>query len=117
VYKTVSREANSINSGEVESWEGTILLHFMAKYSLKDIFNVGECALLYSLLADKMHIFQAGNCSGMEVNKERIIFHVCANLDGTDKFPTLLQENQNSHGISKTHALCHALIVTVTLLG
>ena len=45
----------------------------------------------------------------------KILFHVCINLDGTE-FHFKLQENQTAM-MSKTHGFCHALHVTIGLLG
>jgi hypothetical protein len=45
VYKKVCGEANSVNPEEVVAWKDTTLLHLMAKYSPKDIFNADEFGL------------------------------------------------------------------------
>jgi hypothetical protein len=42
VYTNVCGEANSVNPEEVVAWKDTTLLHLMAKYSPKDIFNADE---------------------------------------------------------------------------
>jgi hypothetical protein len=39
VYRKVCGEANSVNPEEVVAWKDTTLLHFVAKYSSKDIFS------------------------------------------------------------------------------
>jgi hypothetical protein len=42
----------------VVAWKDITLLHLMAKYSPKDIFNADEFGLLYNMLPDKTYIFK-----------------------------------------------------------
>jgi hypothetical protein len=57
VYRKVCGEANSVNPEEVVAWKDTTLLHHMAKYSPKDIFNADEFGLFYNMLPEKnIHI-------------------------------------------------------------
>jgi hypothetical protein len=90
VYRKVCGEANSVNPEEVVAWKDTTLLHLMAKYSPKDIFNADEFGLFYSMLPDKTYTFEGASCKGINVNKDRITILVCANLDGTEKLPLLV---------------------------
>jgi hypothetical protein len=41
-YRKLCGGANSVNPEEVVTWKDTTLLHLMAKYSPKDIFNADE---------------------------------------------------------------------------
>jgi hypothetical protein len=90
VYRKASGEANSVNPEEVVAWKDTTLLHLMAKYSPKDIFNADEFGLFYNMLPDKTYTFKEASCKGTKINKERITVLVCANLDGTEKLPVLV---------------------------
>jgi hypothetical protein len=89
VYRKVCGEANSVNP-EVVAWKDTTLLHLMAKYSPKNIFNADEFGLFYNMLPDKTYTFKDASCKGIKVHKERITVLVCANLDGTEKLPVLV---------------------------
>jgi hypothetical protein len=89
VYRKVCGEANSVNP-EVVAWKDTTLLHLMAKYFPKDIFNADEFGLFYNMLPDKTYTFEGASCKGIKVNKERITVLVCVNLDGTEKLPLLV---------------------------
>jgi hypothetical protein len=79
-----------MNPNEVVPWKNIILPHLMAKYSPKDIFNVDECGLFYKMLLYKTYIFKGASCKGIKGNKERITVFVCANLNGTEKLPLLV---------------------------
>jgi hypothetical protein len=87
VYRKVCGEANSVNPEEVVAWKDTTLLHLVAKYSPKDVFNAHEFGAYYNMLPDKTYTFKGASCKGIKVNKERITVLVCANLDGTEKLP------------------------------
>jgi hypothetical protein len=90
VYRKVCGEANSVNPEAVVAWKDTTLLHLMAKYSPKDIFNADEFGLFYNMLPDNIYTFEGASCKGIKVNKERITVLACVNLDGTEKFPLIV---------------------------
>jgi hypothetical protein len=94
VYRKVCAEANSVNPEEVVNWKNTTLLHLMAKYSPKDIFNADEFGLFYNMLPDKTYTFKGASCKGIKVNKERITVPVCVNLDGTEKLPLIIGKSK-----------------------
>jgi hypothetical protein len=74
----------------VVAWKDTTLLHLMAKYSPKDIFNADEFGLFYNMLPDKTYTFKGVGCKGIKMNKQRINILVCVNLDGTEKLTLLV---------------------------
>jgi hypothetical protein len=90
VYRKVCGEANSVNPEEMVAWKDTTLLHLMARYSPKDVFNADEFGLFYNMLPDKTYTFKRASSKGIKVNKERIAVLVRANLDGTEKLPLLV---------------------------
>jgi hypothetical protein len=90
VNRKICGEANNVNPEELVASKDTTLLHLMAKYSPKDIFNADEFGLFYSMLPDKTYTFKGASCKGIKVNKERITVLVCANLDDTEKLPRIV---------------------------
>lgn len=90
VYKSVSGESKSVDGEIVDSWKTTALPSLLAQYKPQDIFNADECGLFFNLLPDKTYDFKGEKCHGGKRSKERITVLVCANMDGSEKWPLLV---------------------------
>ena len=59
-----------------------------SEYALNDIFNADEFGLFYQ--AAPIRTIGPARLDGRKVRKERLTFLVCANADGTEKYPLMV---------------------------
>ena len=59
--------------------------HILNEYNLKDIYNMDETGLFWRMQADSS--LATKQLEGRKQNKERVTITICANADGSDKFP------------------------------
>lgn len=67
-----------------------ILPKLLEGYRPKDVFNADETGIFWQLLPDKTLAFKGETCSGGKRSKERVTAMVCANSDGSEKYPLLV---------------------------
>lgn len=101
--RTVGGESSKVHQEPTAAaWKNTILLYLKSKYMPKDISNVKKCGLLYYMLPDWSFTLKGESYKGMKLNKKRITALVCANVDGSGSFHSLLHKSQNNHTVAKT---------------
>ena len=86
-YKVISGERGAVDEEKTDAWIEDVLKPTLSKYDSKDIFNADETGLFWRLLPDKTLAFKSEKCYGGKKSKDRITVMVCANMDGTEKYP------------------------------
>ena len=86
-YKVISGERGAVDEEKTDAWIEDVLKPTLSKYDSKDIFNADETGLVWRLLPDKTLAFKSEKCFGGKKSKDRITVMVCANMDGTEKYP------------------------------
>ena len=81
-FKEVSGESEKVTKEMTAPWEETTLPTILARYQLKDIFNVDEFGLLYEVLPSKSLHFRGKRCSGGKHNKVRLTGMAASNALG-----------------------------------
>nr|XP_012143327.1 PREDICTED: jerky protein homolog-like [Megachile rotundata] len=76
----------------------------------EDIYNMGECGLLWKFLPRKMLIQNGGRVLTDKTKKEKVTVGVCANANGTHKLPLLFIHKYANSRALKQHK--HTLPVT-----
>ena len=82
-------EIKSMDAQEIENWK-KILPDLIADYHPKDVYNMDECGLFFSLLPDKTYAYKGKNCHGGKRNKERLTILFDANMNGSKKLAILV---------------------------
>ena len=90
VFKKVCGESKAVNTEDTDQWRNDILPKLLEGYRPKDVFNADETGIFWRLLPDKTLAFKGETCSGGKRSKERVTAMVCANSDGSEKYPLLV---------------------------
>jgi hypothetical protein len=69
---------------------------FLSEYHQKDIFHTDKFELFFFLFPDKAYAFKDLDCHGDKRSKDRITVLVCASMDGSEKMPLVVTENQKT---------------------
>ena len=85
-FKEVSGESEKVTNEMTAPWEETTLPTILARYQLKDIFNVHKFGLFYETLPSKSLHFRGKRCSGGKHKKVRLTGMAASNALG-EKIP------------------------------
>ena len=96
VHRTISGEANSVDTEVVNEFRSTVLVDLLAKYSPKDIYNGDEAGLQYHQTSKKTLAFKKTRVHGRKESKQRVTLLFCANMDGSDKKRMLVIGHYNN---------------------
>ena len=86
-YKVISGERGAVDEEKTDAWIEDVLKPTLSKYDSKDIFNADKTGLFWRLLPDKTLASKSEKCFGGKKSKDRITVMVCANMNGTEKYP------------------------------
>ncbi|KAI6655388.1 Tigger transposable element-derived protein 4-like [Oopsacas minuta] len=75
-----------------EDWKSTILPTIMDDFTPENIFNAEETGLYSRSFPDKGYSIKGTDLPGGQKAKDRITVTLCANMSGTEKYPSLLLE-------------------------
>jgi hypothetical protein len=74
----------------VDQWHQTVWQNILEEYDTRNIYNADETSLFYKLLPNRTLAFKGQKCTGGKLSKERLTLLLCANFDGSDKYPLLV---------------------------
>ena len=78
-----------------ETWSSTVLAQLLQEYSPRDIYNADETGIYFRVVPHGFLCFSTDKLSGRKKAKERVTVLVCANMDGSDKWPLLIIGKSN----------------------
>ena len=82
-------ESASVDQKIVNNWIRKIT-SYINGYVAKNIFNVDETGLFFSMKPEKTFAFKGEQCSIGKKSKERLTILFCVNSDGTEKIKPLV---------------------------
>uniref|UniRef100_A0AAV1TFJ2 DDE-1 domain-containing protein n=1 Tax=Peronospora matthiolae TaxID=2874970 RepID=A0AAV1TFJ2_9STRA len=84
----------------------------VAGYAPRDVYNMDETGLFYSMTPDKTIAQQ--EVEGFKKDKTRITVALTANADGSDKLPPFFIDTPKSRGVLSTRQLSDCAFSTAT---
>ena len=69
IFKTISREVNSVTPETVNTWKETSLPTLMSNCELKDIYNANKFGIFYICVINKAYQFKSGKSSGGKLSR------------------------------------------------
>lgn len=88
-FKSLCGESGSVDEKTVEEWK-IELKKILDGYDKKNIFNADETGLFYNMVPKKTLTYKGEKCFGGKHSKVRLTVLLCANSDGSEKFPPLV---------------------------
>lgn len=88
-FKVICGEKLSVDKVSAEKWVQDVLTPTLAKFQPKDVFNADETGVFWRALPHRTLSLKNKPCQGRKRSKERITVMVCANMDGSEKYPLL----------------------------
>nr|XP_014353309.1 PREDICTED: tigger transposable element-derived protein 4-like [Latimeria chalumnae] len=90
VCRTVCGESESVNSNVLDDYVTTKLPSLLIGYQPRNIFNINETGLFYTLLPNRILTLKGEECHGGKHSKEKITLLVGSNMDGSEKLKLLV---------------------------
>ncbi|KAK7493174.1 hypothetical protein BaRGS_00015511 [Batillaria attramentaria] len=88
-FKLICGEKLSVDEVSADKWVQDVLTPTLAKFQPKDVFNADETGVFWRALPHRTLSLKNDTCQGRKRSKERVTVMVCANMDGSEKYPLL----------------------------
>ncbi|XP_064477015.1 tigger transposable element-derived protein 6-like [Ornithodoros turicata] len=106
VGKVIAGEGASADFSGANSWLEDKLLHILARYESRDIYNADETGLFFKMLLNRTLTIKGDSCVGGKQSKQRLTVLLCVNMDGSDKrVPLVIGKSKRPHSFKDAKRL------------